>query len=116
MIKNFEESVLFADTPDFDNRTPMQDVLFDIINTVNQRILKFYLSSESRNYDIRPPEMLIMVTANIFANLAHNIILTKDSGIKISAFNMINDELNQLTKKLFMTLETYYNADNKQIN
>lgn len=116
MIKDFEGSVLFSDTPDFDNRTPMQDVLFDIINTVNQRISKFYLSAESRNYDIRPPDMLIMVTANIFANLAHNIILTKDSGIKISAFNLINDELHKLSNKLFMTLETYYNADTNQVN
>lgn len=116
MIKDFENSVVFSDTSEFDDKSPMQNVLLDIINNVNRRIVQFYLTPESRNYDIKPPEMLVMVTANIFANLAHTMMNPIETGIKINVFNRMNDDLYELSKKLFMTLETHFSADEKKVN
>jgi len=116
MIKYFENSVVFSDTSEFDDKSPMQNVLLDIINTVNRRIIQFYLTPESGNYDIKPPEMLVMVAANIFANLAHAIMNPIDTGTKLNVFNRMNDDLSELNKKLFMTLETHFSADEEKVN
>lgn len=116
MIKDFENSVVFSDTSEFDDKSPMQNVLLDIIQNVNRRIIQFYLTPESRNYDIKPPEMLVMVTANIFANLAHAIMNPIDTGTKINVFNRMNNDLYDLSEKLFMTLETHFSADVKKVN
>lgn len=116
MTNHTEDSIIFADTPEFEKRTPVQNVLLDIINTVNQRVLKFYMTPESRQYNITPPEMLVMVTANLFSNLAQNMIFPRDTKTKLAAFNVLNDELMSLNKKLFLMLETYYNADENKIN
>jgi hypothetical protein len=111
-----KEGIFFSDIIELKNKTPIQELLLDVIDTVNRRILKFYLHDESNQYDIYPPEMLVMVTANIFANLAQHIIRTSDSTIKIGAFNCLNDELFDLSKKLFMMLETHYATDEKTVN
>jgi len=116
MIKDFENSIVFSDASEFDDKSPMQNALLDIITNVNRRIIQFYLTPESRDYDIKPPEMLVMVAANIFANLAHAIMNPIDTGTKISVFNRMNDDLYELNKKLFMTLETHFSADEKKVN
>lgn len=116
MIKDFENSVVFSDSSEFDDKNPMQTVLLDIINMVNRRITQFYLTPESINYDIKPTEMLVMVTVNIFANLAHTLMLPIDTGTKINVFNRMNDDFYELNKKFFMTLETHLSADEKNIN
>lgn len=115
MREELKEGYFFADIHELKNKTSIQELLLDVIEHVNKRILKFYLTEESSKYDISPPEMLVMVSANIFSNLAFHIIRTSDSSIKLGAFNVINDELFTLSKKLFMMLETHY-ADEKNIN
>lgn len=116
MVKNTEDNLIFSDTTEFENRTPMQNLLIDVIKIVNHRMLNFYLTPEARSYNITPSDMLVMVTANLFANLAQNIISPKDVETKISTFNVLNDELISLNKKIFLMLETYYNTDENKIN
>ncbi len=106
----------FSDIRGIKNKNPIQEMLIDSIEFVNKRVLKFYLSNASKEYDILPSDMLVMVAANIFANLAYNLISTSDSKTKIDAFNFINKELFDLNKKLFLMLETNYCADEKNIN
>lgn len=116
MSKENLDHFIFSDTVEFNDRTPVQDFLFDVITMIDKRVLAFYLNPESKKYDIRPHEMLVMVTANLFSNLAQNIIYPCDATTKLQAFDLMNEELTTLNKKLFMTLEAYYNADEKTVN
>ena len=101
---------------EFQNRTPEQEVLFDVVTIVNHRIVKYFTTSECKNSDIKPHELLVMVTANIFTNIANNLMQPRDTTNKIKAFELLNEELTALNTKLFLMLETYYNADENTKN
>ncbi len=111
-----KESLIFSDSEEFKTRSPVQDLLLDTIDAVNFRIAKFYASEESKRHDVLPAEMLVMVTANIFANLAFNIIPTSDCSIRIKAFDCINEELQNISKKFFMMLQLHFSDGSKNIN
>lgn len=107
MIKNFEDNLLFSDTEEFNNRSPIQNMLFEIVHMVNKRIFYFYLK-EAGEIDISNLDMLITVVANIFSNLSYNVVLPKDNNLRLDTFESMNRSLYEVNKKIFMSLETYH--------
>lgn len=116
-MANYSKDVLvFVDGEDFQNRTPKQALLFDIISTVNQKILTFYRTTKSDSCNIIPIEMLVLASANMFASIAQNILSPLDTKIKLEYFNSITDELTSLSKEIFMIIEANNNADENKMN
>jgi len=112
MIIGHEDNIIFfTGSGDESTRTPIQTLIFDIVKEVDRRIRIYYIDDVETIADVPAHEMLIMVTANIFANLAHHIMNPINTKFRLEIFDEIQHTLNDVSKDLFLALQTYFTED-----
>ena len=111
IIGNEDKIVFFTGSGDESKRTPIQNLIFDIVNAVDARIRIGYMADIQTIADVPAPEMLIMVTANIFANISHHIMNPLDTKMRLQLFDELQRTFNNVSKELFLALQTYFSED-----
>lgn len=114
MIKGNQEKILFfSGDGEAGKRTPIQNLIFDIVNIVDARIRIGYMNDIKGIGDVPAPDMLIIVTANIFANISHHLMNPLDTRTRIELFKDLQDGFNNVSQELFLALQTYF-SDEKE--
>ncbi len=112
MIKgNQDHIIFFTENSDEAIRTPIQALICDIVDAVDARIRLGYVHDIETIADVPVPEMLIMVTANIFANLSHQIMNSLDTKLRLQLFDELQGAFNKISKDLFLALQTYFSEE-----
>jgi len=110
MIRGDKRLMVFftGDDNDASKKTPIQNLIFDIVNGVDARIRWGYMAELETINSVAAPDMLIMVTANIFANLSHHIMNPLDTKMRLELFKELQDGFNEASTDLFLALQTYF--------
>lgn len=116
MIKGNEDTILFfTGSGENGKRTPIQNLIFDIVNMVDYKIRVGYINDIKGISDVPAPDMLIIVTANIFANISHHIMNPIDMKMRLELFEELQHGFNNISQELFLALQTYF-SDEKSKN
>jgi hypothetical protein len=90
------------------DKTPLQALLYETVDTVNSIVIKHYKASPADFKSIHPSDILVLIVTNLFTNLSHNLMPMQDLKARINTFDILNDTVHKLSKKLFLSLQTYY--------
>lgn len=117
MIINTEEGeMMITDSIESEEKSLMQNLMIQVLKSVDSLVAKYYSNPESLKYNVKAPEMIVMLSANIFANYLHRMMGCLEATEKMKIFDILNNELIKLTKNLFTSLEAHLNADENTVN